>query len=82
METAAAGYGGDKSIFAPLSQGKPIEWKYSTPRLVATLTKHLPSRRGNQLNGNLKVRLAKQVLIDGNLPSRRGNQLNGNIKQG
>ena len=38
----------------PLSQGKPIEWKRGLLKLVqlANTAFILPSRRGNQLNGN------------------------------
>ena len=46
--------------------------------LLAFLLSFVPSRRGNQLNGNVQKdnRLLKLPIM---VPSRRGNQLNGNV---
>ena len=43
---------GIQVILGPLSQGKSVEWKLS-PKIVLMLKYvQVPSRRGNQLNGN------------------------------
>ena len=40
------------AILTPLSQGKPIEWKPLSGDPIVKIPPGLPSRRGNQLNGN------------------------------
>ena len=51
-------------IATPLSQGKPIEWKLDSTSSLARLLL-LPSRRGNQLNGNLQATMMpiKKVFV-------------------
>ena len=66
------------SIVCPLSQGKPVEWKLPTRTQTSGELTKVPSRRGNQLNGNFERYLARYLAGLFLVPSRRGNQLNGN----
>ena len=45
----------------PLSQGKPIEWKPGNIPDRSAFIAELPSRRGNQLNGNIMILLKNRV---------------------
>ena len=60
------GMKGDKFFWdPPLSQGKPIEWKQIPIGKILghqVPFKQLPSRRGNQLNGNLNSFSVKTFL--------------------
>ncbi len=62
---------------SPHSLGKPIEWKLETTSVSLVADNNLlPTRWGNQLNGNVHNEdpEAQQAM----LPTRWGNQLNGN----
>jgi len=64
---------------SPHSLGKSVEWKLTFFILAAVgLTRQLPTRWGNQLNGNLVASFPVAYWII--LPTRWGNQLNGNLK--
>ena len=60
----------------PHSLGKPIEWKLHFCVSSQCCDKNLPTRWGNQLNGNSRIATATAALAA--LPTRWGNQLNGN----
>ena len=78
METAGVvGFGRNLiKVSSPHSLGKSIEWKLRGVRLVGQIQRLVPTRWGNQLNGNSQSQTATRCAL--RVPTRWGNQLNGN----
>ena len=80
METTRRGF---VNIFiserGPHSLGKSVEWKLFERMTYEPCKVPVPTRWGNQLNGNLSKVWLIMKAKNTQVPTRWGNQLNGNM---
>ena len=66
------------TIDGPHSLGKSIEWKLHPQLVRRSIDWCVPTRWGNQLNGNPGYTCKARSCDQSRVPTRWGNQLNGN----